>query len=387
MGKRKNSDQEYNHIMKKIRKLERRVLKSKRKRHDSSSSSDSQKSVASPTNLEDGVMDDLESMYADKDVTSVDLETENGGCLAAITSGPETSRSERQPSPAPSTSRAALASMSIESQLPIEPQPGTSQADKDQIDKIMLDLLGDDPSATKSYGKEINPELAMRIQHMVTNGLSKDTRKELQAKYLPPSNCKFIDAPILNPEIKVAISETVQKRDKGIELKQKLLTSAITCIAEAVSSLLSKENKDTELIKQLMDACRIMCDAQNSDSITRRNFVLYNLKKEMRDQLQKTKIDSTLFGSDLVETIKTAKNISKSGAELKSAPAPKPAAAKFTKPVPASIPQRNLNWKAPPQNRRQKGTQEPKEPAQRSQATSSSRQSYRAPPPKNRSRR
>lgn len=223
---------------------------------------------------------------------------------------------------------------------------------------------------------------------MVTNGIPKDTRKELQGKYLPPSNCTLVDAPVLNPEIRAAVSETVLKRDKGIEQKQNLLGSAITCLGEAITSLLAKENKDTELIKLLMDACRIISDCHNNDSVTRRNFVLFNLKKEMKDQLQKSKIDTALFGSDLAETIKTAKNISKSGAELKSAPPPKPPTTKFNKQTPASTPQRNLNWKAPPQNRRPKGNQEPKGPAPgRSQPASSSRTSYRAPPPKNRSRR
>lgn len=336
----------------------------------------------------DGSIAELESLYVDKDASAVDLENTNDDCLS--TNGPEALRLEHTSptSPVPSTSRATLALTStqtgIETQIATAPQ---SEPNTGAIDEIISELLGDDPSVAKSYGKDINSGLAIRIEHMVTNGLSKDTRKELQNKYLLPGNCTLIDAPTLNPEIKAAVSETVLKRDKGIELKQKMLGSAISCIGGAISTLLEKDDKDTALIKMLMDACRIICDCQNIDSTTRRNFVLYNLKKEMRDQLQKSKIDTALFGSDLAETIKTAKNISKSGAELKSAPPPKPPTTKFIKQTPASTPQRNLNWKAPPQYRRPKGTQEPKEPAQRSQPGSSSRPSYRAPPQKNRNRR
>lgn len=328
----------------------------------------------------DGSMVELESMYVDKEVNFSELENTNDDCVHV---------SSERASPTPSTSRAALAPLSVEPESTPQPEPGPSNSEREgPIDHIMQELLGDDPSITKSYGKEINCSVATRIQHMVTNGISKDTRKELQNKYLPPSNCTVLDAPTLNPEIKAAVSETVLKRDKGIEIKQKLLGSAISCLGQAISSLLEKENKDMDLIKLLMDACRIICDCQNNDSVTRRNFVLYNLKKDMRDQLQKSRIDSALFGSDLAETIKTAKNISKSGAELKSAPPPKLPVSKFNKQTPASAPLRNLNWKAPPQNRRPpKGTQEPKEPAQRSQPTSSSRPSYRAIPQKNRNRR
>lgn len=39
----------------------------------------------------------------------------------------------------------------------------------------------------------------------------------------------------------------------------------------------------------------------------------------MKDQLEKTKIDDFLFGSNLVETLKSAMIISKSGADIRSA--------------------------------------------------------------------
>ncbi|KAF9802570.1 hypothetical protein SFRURICE_013757 [Spodoptera frugiperda] len=54
---------------------------------------------------------------------------------------------------------------------------------------------------------------------MATSGLSKETRKELSDKYLIPANCTLIDAPLLNPEIKAAVSETVHKRDKEKSFK------------------------------------------------------------------------------------------------------------------------------------------------------------------------
>ncbi|KAI5633927.1 hypothetical protein NE865_13356 [Phthorimaea operculella] len=259
-----------------------------------------------------------------------------------------------------------------------------------ELDSEILNILGDDPSVVKEYAKDIQADLAVRFQHLLTNGLSKEIRKELQDKYLPPGNCALIDAPTLNPEIKAAVSEAIIKRDKAIEIKQKELGCAISCIGEALTVLISKEDKDASVIKLLMDAARLLCDCQNADSTTRRNFVLYNVKKEMKDQLQKTKIDKLLFGPDLADTLKTAKMISKSVADLKPTSAVATKQAGKNKPTPSTSTQQNrnnLNWKAPPPSRRQKGTQRMKEPAPRSHPGNFSRPSRRAPPPPRNNRR
>ncbi|CAH2108886.1 unnamed protein product [Euphydryas editha] len=69
-----------------------------------------------------------------------------------------------------------------------------------------------------------------------------------------------------------------------------------------------------------MDAIKLMCDSQNTESTIRRNFVLNTLKKDLKDQLQATKIDKLLFSENLAETLKAAKAISKSGADQKETP-------------------------------------------------------------------
>ncbi|KAI5641369.1 hypothetical protein NE865_06407 [Phthorimaea operculella] len=190
-----------------------------------------------------------------------------------------------------------------------------------ELDISILEILGDDPTLIKSFGAEIQKDLAVRLEHCVTNGLSKEIRKELKEKYLIPSNCKLINAPVLNAEIKAAVSDQVAKRDKAIEIKQSQVASAIAALSQALTHVLSSSDKDSELIKILMDTSRLLCDCQHSDSITRRNFILSTLKKDMKDQLQNSKVDNYLFGENFAETIKTAKAITKSGAELKAAPA------------------------------------------------------------------
>lgn len=241
----------------------------------------------------------------------------------------------------------------------IEPESATQD-----LDEIALQILGADPTNVTVYGKEIQKDLAIRFEHCATKGLTKETRKELKEKYLTPSNCVLIEPPILNDEIKAALNDVVAKRDKAIEAKQRQLTTAISCLGEAISLLLAKQDKDQALLKLLMDTSRIVCDCQHSDSMTRRNFILFQLKKDMKAQLEKTNIDKFLFGEKLTDTIKSAKAIQKSSTDLRPTSVLKPMTKKTAlAPPQPSARQQNLNYRGPPPQRRQMGGQRSKEPA------------------------
>lgn len=137
--------------------------------------------------------------------------------------------------------------------------------------------------------------LAVHLQHVATMGLSKEQRKELREKHLLPANCTLINGPLLNPEIRAAVTEVIAKRDKGIEHKQNQMANAISCIGKAISLLISSEDKNPPVMKLLMDAARLLCDCQHSDTTVRRMFILNSLKKDMKEQLQSTKVDKYLL--------------------------------------------------------------------------------------------
>lgn len=186
------------------------------------------------------------------------------------------------------------------------------------LDTEIMEILGADPTNSVKYGAEIRPELASRMQHWATEGLCKDSRKELLEKYILPSNCQQIGAPTINVEIKAAIPTNILNRDRGIELKQKQMASAISCLTEVINSHISSKDTNNSDLQKLMDVVRLLCDIQHADSVTRRNFMLFALKKDISQHLAKTKIDSFLFGKDLPETLKSAKAVNKTSAEIKS---------------------------------------------------------------------
>lgn len=265
---------------------------------------------------------------------------------------------DSEPQPGPSTS----------TEVPPEINAGNGSA---ELDTEILEILGDDPSSTQKFGPEIHSEVANRLLHLARDGLQKEVRKDLITKYPVPANCVQIDAPKINPEIKAALVDTAIKRDKGIETKQKQMTSAIACLSGIINTQINAIPKNNELLQKLMDICRILCDIQHADSITRRNFILFALKNDMKEHLKNTKIDSFLFGDNLAETLKSAKAVNKSGVELKADTINK-SNTRFRGTGP-----RPLNRKPPPPARRPPAGTAP--PAPRSREPAAVRAPYHPP--------
>ncbi|CAG9137641.1 unnamed protein product [Plutella xylostella] len=242
------------------------------------------------------------------------------------------------------------------------------------LDEDLLNILGDDPTTSVVYGPEIRPELETRFRHIVTNGLNKEQRKEIIAKYPLPINCQIIGAPQVNPEMKTPIPSTVANRDKGIELKQKQMASAISCLGEIITTMLSTKDRDNQLLQKSMDAARLLCDLQHGNSVTRRNFILFSLKQDKKEHLSNTKIDTFLFGEDLGKTLVAANAVNKSAAELR-APQKKPNSYL----VPNSN-HKSLNRRAPPV-RRPPATRAPVAGARNYESAGWPRQQPFPPPP------
>uniref|UniRef100_A0A2A4J6X5 Uncharacterized protein n=1 Tax=Heliothis virescens TaxID=7102 RepID=A0A2A4J6X5_HELVI len=383
MGKRTRSNSDdYAEIARKVKKLNQKLLRARhqhidRRRNLSSSSSGSDSSPSSSSSSASSASPPprsrarhssppIQEPLSIEDVPRFGIE--EGVPVASTSAAAAVADAETGPAAAVAVDTLSASGAGC---LPIE--PGTEL----ELDEDILKILGDDPSQQRLYGKDIQSDLAIRLQHVATSGLNKEARKELTDKYLLPGNCTLLDAPALNPEIKAAVTEAVFKRDKAIELRQKQLSSVASCLGEAISKLMTQPVKDTELIQMLMDGSKLLCDAQHADSLTRRNFILNNLKKELKDQLAATKIDKLLFSEELSNTLKTAKAISQSSADMKQT---------IKNPIKRPLkPMKNLNWRAPPPNQaRPRGSQRMKEPVRNRQENSSKRSSN---PASTRSRR
>ncbi|KAI5644183.1 hypothetical protein NE865_03836 [Phthorimaea operculella] len=153
-----------------------------------------------------------------------------------------------------------------------EPASSKQESSPQEIlDPEILQILGEDPSDQKSYGENLHKDIATRWAHILTNGLSKENKADLLKQYLPSENCINMKAPILNLEIKAALTELNVKKDLFSQSKQNQISSCLSAIAKVLNwALSSKDSQAQEIIKPLSDAGRLLCDSHYRESQSRR---------------------------------------------------------------------------------------------------------------------
>ncbi|CAH2217788.1 jg25268 [Pararge aegeria aegeria] len=283
MPKRKSDEDSDEYIRRKMRKIEKKLRRrKKRSRRLSSSSNDLESICASPVLSlpEDGLPLIINDEQHGLPTQNVDLEN-------------------LEPLPGPSS-------------------PVLTVSEEYPLDDDILEMLGASPNKAKKTGDNIQKDIAIRWQHIAPTGLTKETRKELLDKHLIPSNCTKLAAPLLNLEIKAALSDTLIGKDKSTEYRQNQIASAISCIGVALTKIFKSDSKDSTIIKPLPEGAQLLCDFQFCESMKRRSLICASIKKEIKSQLYETEIDTYLFGEKLADTLKAAKAISRSASEIKA---------------------------------------------------------------------
>lgn len=201
------------------------------------------------------------------------------------------------------------------------PRDETGNVDPLQIelDENILNLLGEAPKSETPMGKNIHEAISSRWHEVLSKGLEKSTKEKMQQTYLVPGNCELLVAPILNPEIKVAMSEFIVKRDQSLLQKQQQLGTALSALGQATELLIAKEAPE-KVLKPLSDACRLLCDSHFLETKIRRNFVVSSVKPDLKETLVNSTRNKLLFGEKLTDQLKCAQNIQKSGEGLKATP-------------------------------------------------------------------
>lgn len=215
------------------------------------------------------------------------------------------------------------------------------------LQKEILSILGDDNTVRKLVGDPIHPTVASHWAKILTSGLDQDSRDELTTKYLTPENCTYLNPPSVNPEVKVAISESVSRRDARLSQLQQQLGASLSAIGVALTDMLKEEGRDNRNYMQLLsDAGRLLSNIFHSESLSRRDLIAINLNKELKDTLTDTPITEFLFGTDLDNRIKTVKDLEKSAEQLKIQK--RPSRTNFQAPSRASTSKDNQgNYKSP----------------------------------------
>lgn len=150
-------------------------------------------------------------------------------------------------------------------------------------------------------------------------------------------NCLLFKAPILNPEVKAAVSDLLQKKDFSFAARQEQIGVALSALARAMDTLLTeKSDFKQDLIKHINNACRILCEK-----------IFSSLNNKIKNTLKEEKHCEHLFGEELGEKLRATKAIRKSNQELNYI---KPKSAIYKNTPLSSTSTNNLNWKHPQLN-------------------------------------
>lgn len=184
-------------------------------------------------------------------------------------------------------------------------------------------VLGNNPDFVGSEAFTLHDYLVAIWKHNLTNGLKKEDFVKLMGSYDIPTNLIELVPPKLNPEL----GPLLKQQDKGVdgshvEVQRQIgvglcaLGKGVNLILNDVEKILPLEFK-VKLLASLSDSAQILTNVFHRVSVTRRNLLSPLINKNVKDLVDKTPPSEFLFGSDLVEKIKTAKNVESLSKDLK----------------------------------------------------------------------
>lgn len=187
------------------------------------------------------------------------------------------------------------------------------------------EMLGNDGPTKPTQGENIHEAIASRWNHILVNGLPKDTLEALSLQHSIPGNCPLLTPPKLNPEIVSILANDRSARDnfnKDVQLK---ISLALSAMGKSMSLLLNDSSNITKEIRDVIltplgDASHLLTHAFFVVSDSRRKLVLPTLNKSMKDILENTSPGEFLFGSNISESVREAKSLQSTGKELKALP-------------------------------------------------------------------
>nr|CAH7716349.1 unnamed protein product [Callosobruchus chinensis] len=133
-------------------------------------------------------------------------------------------------------------------------------------------ILGEDEIPEKCFSGPILEELVSRYEKVLLGGMKEETRVELIKKYPPPENMKAIVPPKINAEVKVAIQENAIQRDKD---------------CPKYKNGLPRGEENLGYIATSNDGLRLLCDGFHHESVSRRELLLLNVNKDLKETLSR----------------------------------------------------------------------------------------------------
>ena len=150
-----------------------------------------------------------------------------------------------------------------------------------QLDEETKKVLGEDPESGKQKDIDLHPDLVSRMSKWVKEGLAKETKTEVLAKYSRNGNLS-LEAPALNAEIAATLNKAGTKRDNLFIQEQNFAGTALAALGEAITMILKDEEEPIvrmKFLERLADTGKLLNQLHFQISSARKAFIAPVLTK------------------------------------------------------------------------------------------------------------
>lgn len=193
----------------------------------------------------------------------------------------------------------------------------------EDLPQEIVSILGKDPETDAVVKCEFHNAIKSRWSYWLTHGLQEIELSEAKERVILPSNV-YLEPPLINPEILPILNKHAVSRDRALSNYQSLLGLGLAELGKACNLLLQPKEKPPDpqkVLSHLSDTGRFLTHLFFDLSKSRRQFVLPTMNKSVRDVAEGALPSAELlFGPNLADLIKTAKQLETTGKEIKAPP-------------------------------------------------------------------
>ncbi|XP_031786232.1 uncharacterized protein LOC100123781 isoform X1 [Nasonia vitripennis] len=196
----------------------------------------------------------------------------------------------------------------------------------DSEDEEEIAFLGDNPATTKGSEVKLSPGLCQRLKLWMTTGLTEEEKKTLLDSIPRKGNFSF-EAPILNEEVIIGMTEIAIKRDAFFVNHQTLAGSALSQVSAVLQAIFNDDTQPVQrddILEKLSSSVKLLAELIRTLSATRKSFITPGFEKNMRSTLEKAIPEQYLFGNKIQELVIGTEALVKVSKQIKAPPAKKP---------------------------------------------------------------
>jgi hypothetical protein len=203
------------------------------------------------------------------------------------------------------------------------PESAAKRRKLDSSEGGIVDSLVLEVTDTERTGTALPDKIASVLDNILSRGLKDQAATARKETIKRPENCKLLSVTKVNQEIWDIAHYSTRSMDSRLQKMQELLIKGLTPIATLAGSVgetmeSSGELPDkTQVWSDLSTAMVLIAGANHELNMCRRDMFKADLDKDYKALCNnKHPVEGELFGSDLIERLKTVKESNKASKQL-----------------------------------------------------------------------